>query len=206
MYPQMNLKLPQRCIGKLYLLHKMAQGDLAAYFAKLTFDGGAVMKKILTLPPHYVGILGACCITVINVVIECIGWESSWHPRYINNQEIVILSIAVLLCSCIYHVFYEDCVTMCLFGIPLRRIPYSKISGAVWIRRNNSKGMRIHSAVLLTLSPYELSDKVVEMLGYQRRNLFRTQYVLLPPLKDDECISVIKACIGDVPQREIEYS
>ena len=158
------------------------------------------MKKILKLPPYYAGMLGA----LVGVVQECRGVDGSRYPPYITPVELILISMVLLVYSCHYVVFNEDCVAMCLFGIPLRRIPYSKISGAVWIRRNNSKGVKIHSAVLLTLAPYELSDKVVEMLGYKRRNLFRTQYVLLPPWKDEECISVIKACIGDVPQREIE--
>lgn len=165
-----------------------------------------MQKNTLRIPPNYVGIGGACIAGIWGTAIRLLGWESIRRPPYMNSIGFFWLGIGVLAISLFYYTFDEDQLTVRWLGIPLRKIPYERISGVVWITKSNKRtGITFHHALVFTLAPYQLTDKVIDSINYRRRNLFRTVFIYLPGWKDDAYFRRLKNFLKSIPLRELDY-
>lgn len=165
-----------------------------------------MQKAKLWVPPYYLGIGVACLAAIWGASMRWLGWDSTRRPPYLGSDDFFLLAIGVLIISLFYYRFDENKLTICWLGIPLRKIPYERITGVVWITKSSKrKGITFHDALVLTLSPYQLTDKVVDSINCRRRNLFRTLAIYLPFWKDDAYFFRLKEYLKNIPLREVDY-
>ena len=165
-------------------------------------------KAKLWVPPYYFGIVAACFAGIWGAVMKWLGWESTRHPPYMDSRAFFWLGIGVLILSLFHYTFDENKLTVRWLGIPLRKISYERITGAVWITKTSKrKGITFNDALVLTIAPYQLTDKVVESIDYRRRNLFRTIHINLPVWKDkdDVYFQRLKGYLKDIPVRGLDH-
>lgn len=163
-------------------------------------------KNFLKIPPYYIGIGAACIAGILGALCRFLGWESTRRPPYMNSTGFFWLAIVLLAISLFHYTFDEDKLTVRWLGIPLRKIPYAQISGVVWITKSNKrKELSFHHALVLTLAPYQLTDKVIDNINYGRRNLFRTIFMYLPSWNDDAYFCQLKDYLKDIPLRELDH-
>lgn len=162
-------------------------------------------KEIIRIPPHWFGFIGSLFCGILAGILALIKVDPA-YPK-ISDSLLLILCGCSLVCSCIYSVFYENCLVICLLGIPLRKVPYTKISSVVWITKSNAQnGSRFHHKLVFTILPYQLTDKVMAGLKKRRRNPFHTIAIYLPYRKDAAYFQKLRNCLDNIPVVDLEWT
>jgi hypothetical protein len=162
--------------------------------------------NVLKVPPNHFGLAAACLAGIWGVAIKHLGWESTRYPPYLDSRAFFWLAIGLLAISLTHYRFNQDGLLICWLGIPVRKISYRKITGVIWITKTNRrKGLHFPHALVLTLAPYQLTDKVIDSINYRRRNVFHTVFIHLPSWYDEMYFRQLKGYLERFPFRELEY-
>lgn len=147
--------------------------------------------------PYWGGVIGS----IVGIVIGLFAVINDWQVQYppIDSRFFLCVCCCGLMYSSVYYRLYSDHLVMVFLGIPIRRIPRSKISGARHMRYWQSKDGKEHlNCVFLTLRPalpfcgWTPKDKKI----FKWTHPFQYAQLNVPEGKDAEFVPVLEKCLG----------
>lgn len=150
-------------------------------------------NQVLNFPPFWAGIIGSIICAVIVLFLLLTGSQSK-YPR-IDNRLFLALICCAFIYSCTYYSASKDCLTLRLFGIPLRKIPWSKVSGATYLcNLKTRRGADLLHCVILSLHPAQqfAGQSSDELKLFKQKNRFKYVQLNIPEGKDTEFLEALE--------------
>lgn len=130
-------------------------------------------------------------------------WSINFETLHLTNTPLLfgarLLVVSLLLCvSTLRHTLYEDCLVASVMFIPIRRVRWETISGAVYIPRakSSSKSAFADRIVLLPKSVTQGVSTVEEAKRLVSQHPYRTIHVNVFGKGKEELFAAFERCLG----------
>jgi hypothetical protein len=155
----------------------------------------AKKKLILSIPPFWAGVILLFPAFLIFVILALLGIEAR---NRLNPREGAIVTLLFMIALLTRYDICEDQLIVKLIILPIKRISWDKISGAVYIPKHlDGKEFKRGASIMLTLYPCKTFDRNKNNIAlFKWLHPLNAIRLYIPEGQEEVCLRTFEVCIG----------
>ena len=152
-------------------------------------------KAIVSIPPFWAGVIVLFPAFLLFVILALLGIEAR---NKLNPRESAIVTLIFMIALLTRYDICEDQLMVKLLVLPIRRISWDKISGAVYIPKHlDGKEYKRGASIMLTLYPCKTLDRNKNNIAlFKWLHPLKAIRLYIPEGQEEVCLRTIEGCIG----------